>query len=60
MLHAKFQDNRTLGSGEDFKGFNRNGLSGYLGHKSAINYVICCKVFPLDGFVTVFSIQTPT
>ena len=33
MLHAKFQDNRTYGSGEDLlKVFTIYGHSGHLGH----------------------------
>ena len=33
MLHAKFQDPKPLGSGEeDFKFFTIYGLGGHLGH----------------------------
>ena len=33
MLHAKFQDHRTSGSGEeDFKGVTIYGHGGHLGH----------------------------
>ena len=33
MLHAKFQNNRTSGSGEeDFKGFTIYRRGGHLGH----------------------------
>ena len=33
MLHAKFQDHRTSGSGkEDFKVFTIYGHGGHLGH----------------------------
>ena len=32
MLHAKFQDHRTYGSGEDFKSFTIYGHGGHLGY----------------------------
>ena len=37
MLHAKFQDHRTSGSGdEDFQRFLPYGLGGHLGHVTSI------------------------
>ena len=40
MLHAKFQDPRPLGSGEDFyKVFTINGHGGHLGHVTWIIYI---------------------
>ena len=32
MLHAKFQDHRTSGSGDDFKGFYHIWALGPFGH----------------------------
>ena len=33
MLHAKFKDHMTSGSGEDFSMFLPNGRGGHLGHR---------------------------
>ena len=40
MLHAKFQDNRTSGSGEgDFKGLTIYGHGRHLGHVTCTIYI---------------------
>ena len=41
MLHAKFQDHRTCGSGEEdfFKVFTINGHGGHLGHVTLTIYI---------------------
>ena len=41
MLHAKFQDHRTLGSGEEdfLKVFTIYGHGGHLGHVTCTNYI---------------------
>ena len=49
MLHAKFQDHRTSGSGEeDFKGFYYiwDGHGGHLGHMTWTNYMNFRSLFP--------------
>ena len=38
MLHAKFQDHRTYGSGE-VEGFTIYGHGGYLGHVTCTIYI---------------------
>ena len=41
MLHAKFQDHRTSGSGEDFLRFlTIYGHGGHLGHVTCTIYII--------------------
>ena len=40
MLHAKFQDHRTSGSGEEYlKVFTINGHDGHLGHATCTIYI---------------------
>ena len=39
MLPAKFQDQRTSGSGEDFKGFTIFGHGGHLCHVTWTIYI---------------------
>ena len=48
MLHAKFQDNRTSGSGEEdlFKVFTIYGHGGHLGHVTWTIYINFCSTFP--------------
>ena len=48
MLHAKFQDHRTSGSGEeDFKRFlTIYGHDGHLGHVTWTIYIKFCSPFP--------------
>ena len=47
MLHAKFQDHRTSGSGEDFfKDFTIYGHGGHLGHVTWTIYINFCSPFP--------------
>ena len=47
MLHAKFQDHRTSGSGEDFlKVFTINGRGGHLGHATWTIYTNLVSPFP--------------
>ena len=47
MLHAKFQDHRTCGSGEDvFKVFNVYGHGGHLGHVTWTIYINFRSPFP--------------
>ena len=48
MLHAKFQDHITFGSGEeDFKSFfNIYGHGGHLGHVTWAIYINFCSPLP--------------
>ena len=47
MLHAKFQDHRTSGSGEDFfKVFTIYGHGGHLGHVTWTVYITFRSPFP--------------
>ena len=48
MLHAKFQDHRTYGSGEEdfLKVFTIYGHSGHLGHVTWIIYINFRSTFP--------------
>ena len=48
MLHAKFQDHRTFGSGEEdfFKVFTIYGHGGHLGHGTWTIYINFCSPFP--------------
>ena len=47
MLHAKFQDHRTSGSGEEFlKVFTIYGHGGHLGHVTWTIYIIFRSPFP--------------
>ena len=47
MLHAKFEDHRTCGSGEDFfKVFTMYGHGGHLGHVTLTIYINFCSPFP--------------
>ena len=48
MLHAKFQDHRTSGSGEEdfYKGFSIYGHSGHLGHVTWTIYINFRAPFP--------------
>ena len=48
MLHAKFQDHRTFGSGEEdfFKVFTIYGHGGHLGHVTWTIYTNFCSPFP--------------
>ena len=48
MLHAKFQNHRTSGSGEeDFKGFTIYGHDGHLGHVTWTIYINFHSPFPM-------------
>ena len=38
MLHTKFQDHQSIGSGEDFKVFTIYGHGGHVGH---VTLLIC-------------------
>ena len=48
MLHAKFQDHRTSGSGEEdfLKVFTIYGHGGHLGHVTWTNYINFRSPFP--------------
>ena len=48
MLHAKFQDHRTSGSGEKifFKVFTIHGHGGHLGHVARAIYINFRSPFP--------------
>ena len=47
MLHAKFQDNRISGSGEDFlKVFTLYGHGGHLGHETKMIFTELMFPFP--------------
>ena len=48
MLHAKFQDHKTSGSGGDyfFKGFNLYWHGGHLGHVIWTTYINFDSPFP--------------
>ena len=48
MLHAKFQDHRTCGSGEEdfFKGFIIYGRGSHLGHVTWTIYINFRSPFP--------------
>ena len=47
MLHAKFQDHRTSGFGEDFFCFfTINGHGGHLGHVTQTIYINLLSPFP--------------
>ena len=47
MLHAKFQDHRTSGSGEEiFKVFTIYGRGGHLGHVTWTVYINYRSPFP--------------
>ena len=48
MLHAKFQDHRTSGSGEEdfLKVFTIHGHGSHLGHVSWTIYIIFRSPFP--------------
>ena len=48
MLHAKFQNHRTSGSGEEgfFKVFTIYGHGGYHGHVTWTIYINFCSPFP--------------
>ena len=48
MLHAKFQDHRTSGSGEEdfFKVFTIYGRGGHLGHVTWTIYIKFPSPFP--------------
>ena len=48
MLHAKFQDHRTSGSGEEyfFKVFTIYGCGGHLGHVTLTIYINFHSPFP--------------
>ena len=49
MLHAKFQDHRTSGSGEEdfFKVFTIYGHGGHLGHVTWTIYISFRSPFPM-------------
>ena len=55
MLHAKFQDHRTSGSGEeDFQRFTPYmGVAGHLGHVTNIMSLDFCFLVP-ESFHTKF------
>ena len=44
MIHAKFQDHRTSGYGEDF--YHVNGHGSHLGHVARTIYINFCSPFP--------------
>ena len=49
MLHAKFQDHRTSGSGEEedfLKVLTIRGPGGHLGHVTWTIYINFCYLFP--------------
>ena len=47
MLHAKFHDHRTSGSGEeDFKSFTIYGRGGHVGHVTWTIYISFCFPIP--------------
>ena len=48
MLHAKGQDHRTSGSGEEvfLKVFTINGNGGHLGHVTCTSYINFLSHFP--------------
>ena len=48
MLHARFQDHRTSGSGEEdfFKVFTIYGHGGHLGNVTWTIYINFCSSFP--------------
>ena len=46
MLHAKFPDHRTSGSGEDFLRFYLYGHGGHLGHVTCTIYINFLSHFP--------------
>ena len=46
MLHAKFQDHRTSGSGRLFKVFTIYGHGGHLGHVNCTIYINLRFHFP--------------
>ena len=46
MLHAKFQDHRTSGSGGLLKMFTIYGRGGHLGHVTWTIYTNICVPFP--------------
>ena len=46
MLHAKFQDHRTLGSREeDFEDFTIYGHGSHLGHMTKTIFINLCPLF---------------
>ena len=45
MLHAKFQDHRTSGSGEDFNIYALYGHGSPLGHVTWTIYIKFCSPF---------------
>ena len=52
MLHAKFPDHRTSGSGEeDFKRFLPYGHGGYLGHVTSTIYINFRSLFPRRPYI---------
>ena len=49
MLHAKFQNHRTSGSGEDFlKAFTIYGCGGHLGLDGVSPLVFRCTSTPME------------
>ena len=47
MIHAKFQDHRTFGSGEkDYEGFTIYGHGSHLGHVTYTIYINFLSPFP--------------
>ena len=47
MLHTKFQDHRTLGSGEDFLRFlPYMDMAAHLGHVTGTIYLNFCSSLP--------------
>ena len=46
MLHVKFQDHKTSGSGKDFKGFTVYWHGGHLGHVTWTIYTNYRSPFP--------------
>ena len=60
MLHAKFQDHRTTGSGEeDFKVFTIYGHGGHLSHVTWTKYINFHSPFP-KRLHTKFGIDWPS
>ena len=60
MLHVKFQDHRTSGSGEDFfKVFTIYGHGGHLGHVTWTIYINFRSPFPRRLHIK-FGIELPS
>ena len=51
MLHAKFNDHRTSGSGEEdfLKGFTIYRHGGHFGHMTCTIYITFCSLLPNEA-----------